>query len=285
MKHVRINLNYIASDPGQPRKLFEPGEITALSENLKAIGQQVPVIVYQDNGKAVLLDGERRWRAAKLAGLAELLAIVLPERPSTAELRIIQHSIDAQRVPLNPMEQSNNVAEIMREKGWGVGELADHLSKSQPACSRLLAYQKLAPAVKELLATGQIKADKAYVLSQIEDHATQIAMAKEAVGVNRDGLKAKVKKKDKPVVKATRAVFALPGGGSITFKGPEASGEQVVERLRETVKQLLKLFSQGHDIASCQRVMRESEVTYGYRNCIHKIFGGLYRQRYSAWSW
>jgi ParB family chromosome partitioning protein len=257
MKTVRVALDLIVPDPDQPRKLFESGEITALAENMKTIGQQIQVIVWQENGKAVLLDGERRWRAAKIAGIPELLAIVLPAKPSKAELRIIQHSIDAQKVPLNPMEQSNNLAEIMREKGWGVGELAEHLSKSQPACSRLLAYQKLAPAVKELLATGQIKADKAYELSKIEDHAVQIEMAKQAVGVNRDEFKAKVKKKDKPVVKATRAVFALPGGGSITFKGPEATGEEVVGRLKETVKQLLKLFSQGHDIASCQRVMNK----------------------------
>ena len=84
------------------------------------------------------------------------------------------------------MEQSNNFAEIMREKGWGVGELAQHLSKSQATYSRLLALQKFAPEVKELLAASKIKADKGYELSKIEDHAVQIEMAKQAAGMDRD---------------------------------------------------------------------------------------------------
>jgi ParB/RepB/Spo0J family partition protein len=258
MQTGRIPLSAFVPDPEQPRKLFQPGEIAALGENMKAIGQQVPVIVFKEGDKFVLIDGQRRWLGAKAADKPDLLAMVLPERPTTAQLRIIQNSLDVHRVSLNLMERSNLLAEIQRETGWGVSELAAQLSIKQSLCSKLLSYQKLAPEVQGLLATGAITdLEKACVLAQLPDHASQIAAVKDFGHLSRDAFKAKIKSKDAPAVKASRAMFALPGGETIAFKGQAATLEVVIERLTETLKRLRKGMNDGYDISTVQKMFRD----------------------------
>ncbi len=113
---------------------------------------------------------------ALIAGLEEMSAMMLTERPSMVELRMLQHSLDAQRVNLNPMEQSDLIADIQAEKGWGVTELAIQLSISQSKCTKLISCQRLPKAIQDMLRSGQVGLDKAYLLSQEPDPEKQLAV-------------------------------------------------------------------------------------------------------------
>lgn len=258
MKTVCVPLELIEPDPDQPRKIFDPEEMTALAENIKRVGQQVPGIGYQHEKKVRLLDGERRFRGLTFAGEKEMTLVLLPERPTKAQLRIIQNSLDVHRVSLNLMERSNLLAEIQRESGWGVTEMASQLSMKQSLCTKYLFLQKFTPELQGLVATGAINdLEKACVLNQLPDHASRIAAVKDFGHLSRDEFKAKVKSRGKSTVKAKRAVFMLPGGASIAFKGEEATLEDVIERLTETLKELRKGLSQSYDITTVQRVFRD----------------------------
>jgi ParB family chromosome partitioning protein len=257
MKTERIATDDLAADPDHPRKNFAEGEIAALCEDLRKRGQIMPLIVFSHAGKAVIVDGQRRWISAKRAGLTHLVAIVLPERPPAAELRILQTRLDFHRSPHNLMEKSNLLADIMRTTGWTIGALATELSIPQPAVSKFLSYQKLAPAIQNLLATGALDGEKAFIVSTLADFESQMAMVTESAHLSREALRAKVKNAGKPAVKAKRAVFMLPGGSSIAFKGEEATLEDVIEQLTLTLKELRKGLSQSFDITTVQRVFRD----------------------------
>ena len=262
MKDIRVSL--IDRDSQQPRKLFDDGEQMAFAENLTKVGQQVPVIVYESDGKFILLDGERRWRAAKLAGIETLSAVVLPQRPSVTELAILQASIDVHRVSLSLMERSNLLSRIRDENGWAVGELAERLSMKQPLVTKLLSYQKLAPGVQNLLHTGGLDGEKAYVISQEPDHEKQQALVKESAGLSREQVRAKLRQKpaaEEPKVR--RAMFVLASGMSVTVQGIDATLEGVIESLSETIRELKRGLSQGLDVNTAQRVMRDKAKAKG----------------------
>src|SRR3989304_605543 len=92
-----IDVGKIKRDEQQPRKRFDEAELLALGQNMLAHGQLLPAIVYWCAALAVyiLLDGERRWRAAQLVGMKTLAAIELTEKPTAAALHVLQMSIEA----------------------------------------------------------------------------------------------------------------------------------------------------------------------------------------------
>jgi ParB family chromosome partitioning protein len=249
-----ILVSNIERDHQQPRKLFDEAELAALSENMKSHGQQVPVIAYAVPGKFILLDGERRWRSARLAGLLELSAIVLPGRPSAGELAVLQASLDIHRASLTPMERSNLLARIREEKKWGVGELATQLSMKQSLVSKLLSYQKLAPELQEMLQAGKLDMEKAFILSS-KDAVEQLALVASLGSMSRDELRSRKPRGDQP--KASKAVFVLSSGLSITVQGQDVSLDDAISGLSVAVKELKRGLSQGLDITTAQRVMRD----------------------------
>jgi ParB family transcriptional regulator, chromosome partitioning protein len=255
-KFGRVAIDLVVPDPEQPRKRFEQDDLSRLSESLKRIGQQVAIIGYQDGDHFVLLDGERRLRAAKLAGISELSAAMLPGRPSKAQLRAIQNSLDAHREQLTPMERSNLVAEIQRETGWSVGQLAEELSLHQSVISKALAYQRLSPELQAMFQAGEIRTEQAYLISKTADFAEQLQLLKSADGLSREDVRAKVKNDGQPKPKAKRSVFILPCGMSFTVNGRETDLQGIVGGLKELTKQLQKGVAAKWDIHAAQKALR-----------------------------
>ncbi len=259
----QLSVAKIIRDPDQPRKLFDEGPLLALGQNMLAIGQQVPLIVFpagelSPDGLFMLADGERRWRGMQLVGISDASALVLPERPLVARLRILQMSLEAHKAAMTPLERSNLLAAIRQETGWGIGELADNLQLSQSLATKLLAVQRLDKAIQNLVHSGALDLERAYICSQETDQARQVELAKESAGLSREQLRAKVKQKTsaaKP--KAKRAVFVLPTGMSFTVAGSEASLEDVIEGLMAVVKELKRGLAQGLDVTTAQRVMAD----------------------------
>jgi ParB/RepB/Spo0J family partition protein len=259
---LSIPVSDIEPDLDQPRKSFDSAEIAALSENIKAIGLRVPAIVYPSGNatgpKYRLADGERRWLALPQAGIAELLAMVLPKKPDAAALRILQMSLEVHKVGLSLMERSNFLKRIQEDNGWSVSEIAVQLQMKQPLVSKLLSFQKLDSRVQELLHKGDIDGEKAVMLSQEPDLERQWELATDSVGLTRDELRQRLRRSVKfNQPKTKRAVFALPTGTCVTIKGSEVSLSDAIGILLETVRELKRGQSQRLDITTQQRVMKD----------------------------
>lgn len=258
-EHKKIPVEKIDRDKQQPREHFDEGELQSLGQNMLSHGQLVPVIVYRGIEHFLLLDGERRWRAAQLVAIKELDAVILPERPAEPALRILQMSLEAHKVGLSPMERSNFLQRIREENQWQVNDLVERLNMKQPLVSKLLAYQRLCPEVQALLHSGEIDMEKAYVVSQERDAAKQQELARQAISLSREQLRRQARGiSPSPEQTTDAATFPLPGGVSVTVKGEGLALALVIDLLQETVSQLRKGRKQGLDISTQQRVMRDT---------------------------
>jgi len=267
----KISVADIERDTEQPRTHFQEQEVLALGQNMRAHGQQVPVIVYSlevaGSDKTTkpyrLLDGERRWRAAQLAGITELDAIVLAQRPTQTALHILQMSLEAHKQGLSAMERSALLHRIRTENNWQIGELADKLNMKQPLVSKLLAYQKLDPSIKAMLHDGTIDMEKAFIISQEPDTAKQKELLKAATQLNREQLRQKANASNALSVKSSLARFPLASGFCVTVQGNEVTLSGAIGAMMEVAKELRKGQGQGLDITTAQRVMRDKAKAKG----------------------
>jgi ParB family chromosome partitioning protein len=256
---TQIEVAKITRDEQQPRKRFDEAGLSALGQSILKLGQLLPIIVFAcaATGMYVLVDGERRWRAFQLIGKSLIDAIVLPQRPTAAELRILQMSIDMHRVAHSPMEKSNGLAAARKELGCTVAELAGKLDLTQSYASKLLAFQKGDPLVQAALHKGDLDIEKAYIICQEPDHAKQRALLLQSGKLSRDQLRHRTTKQGAPPVTASQASFALPGGVSVRLQGKELTLDSAIDALQAAVKELRKGLKQHLDIDTIQRVMRD----------------------------
>jgi ParB family chromosome partitioning protein len=265
MRNLRnVPIASVVRDPKQPRTTFDEAELAALAENLLTCGQQVPVLVYQDGDTLRLLDGERRWRAAKLAGIPELTAVVLAEKPDPTQLALAQGSIDLHRRQLSPMERSRLVGRILEQTNCTAAEAGKQLGISQSAVSKLMAYAKLHPDIQQQLESGKLDGERAYLLAGEPDHAKQLALLPNVLSGSRDDARRTVRKAPrsaeafKLAPKPANIRFAMPGGYVVALKGDAVTLQDAVEVLSETLKQLKKGLNQGLDVQTQARVMRDA---------------------------
>ncbi|WP_299869724.1 ParB/RepB/Spo0J family partition protein [uncultured Roseobacter sp.] len=144
----QIDLSEIVPDPHQPRRVFDEDKLQSLSESIAAQGVLQPITVQPKNadGKHLIVMGERRWRAAQLAGLTHIPAIV---REATVELRAIQLTENVQRADLTTMEIAQAVGQ-MREAGKKRPEIAKALGWSESAVSRYAGIAKMPDELQAL---------------------------------------------------------------------------------------------------------------------------------------
>ncbi|MDU9004755.1 ParB/RepB/Spo0J family partition protein [Sedimentitalea todarodis] len=143
-----IALSSIEADPDQPRRIFDEEKLQSLSESIREQGVLQPITVQPANadGKHLIIMGERRWRAAQLAGLTAIPAMV---REVTAELQAIQLTENVQRADLTTMEIAQAV-EHMRKDGKKRAEIAGALGWSESAVSRYAGIAKMPDELKAL---------------------------------------------------------------------------------------------------------------------------------------
>ncbi|WP_282063634.1 ParB/RepB/Spo0J family partition protein [Roseobacter litoralis] len=144
----QIDLSSIEADPDQPRRVFDEDKLHSLSESIAAQGVLQPITVQPQNadGKHLIIMGERRWRAAQLAGLTRIPAIV---REATAELRSIQLTENVQRADLTTMEIAQAVNQ-MRKEGKKRPEIAKAMGWSESAVSRYAGIAKMPDELQAL---------------------------------------------------------------------------------------------------------------------------------------
>lgn len=254
----------LAPDPEQPRKFFDQSGLQELGQNMLAVGQLVPLIVMwcANLKKFILLDGERRWRSGSLVGIKDFLVIVLAQRLSKADLRILQLSLDVHHAALSPMELCDAYTSIMEEKRIGVSELAALLKKKQPHLSRTLKLGDGCPEVKQAVRSGQLDGYKGYEICREPDHDKQrkhleLALAKKA---SREELHRAINGRSaSTAVTVRKAAFAMPAGGySIAFTGKDLTLDLVAQLAWEFQRIAKKSAAEGMTIRTQQKMMADA---------------------------
>jgi ParB family transcriptional regulator, chromosome partitioning protein len=164
----------IHPNPDQPRTRLAEGELADLAASIRVHGVLQPVIVTRADGGYVLVAGERRWRAAQLAGLETVPALVKDVTPrERLELAIIEN---VQRQDLTPLEEATAYRQLVSEHGLTQEAVAARVGKSRVAVANALRLLHLAPAVHEALSDGRITAGHARALLGCPDTDAQEAL-------------------------------------------------------------------------------------------------------------
>jgi ParB family chromosome partitioning protein len=217
-----IDLNNISANPKQPRTVFDEDQLTELALSIKEVGLlQPPVVRSIGNGKYQLIMGERRFRAAKLAGLKSIPVII---RQTTDDQLLREALIEnIHRSQLNPLEEGAAYQQLLNDFAYTHDELAAKLSKSRPAITNTMRLLNLPPAVQRKVAAGVISAGHARALLSLTDEKEIENLANRIVS---EGL----------TVRAVEEIVAT--GGTKVKAGSLRSGKIVAPKLKEISDQL-----------------------------------------------
>ena len=248
-----IPVDRIVRDEAQPREEFDEDALGRLAESLKARGQLQPIRVRWDEGRGayVVIMGERRWRAARMAGLSTLRCIVQETPETPEELLALQLVENALREDLKPIEQARAYRRLMDAHGWSGGRVARELSVDPSVVSRSLSLLELPATVQDQVDSGTLAVRSAAEIARIEDPETQERVARAAVaeGLKRDEVADLVQavkaRRPAPLARPTPAVIDL-GDIAVTVRWKKA-GASLVQALRRALKEA-QVRERGDDV-------------------------------------
>ena len=176
---MMLRMGDIDPNPEQPRRKFDAQALAELAASIRQVGVLQPILVTEIEGRYRIIAGERRWRAARLAELEEIPAIVRPlDEIERMEAALIEN---IQREDLNPLEEALAVRALMEKCGLTQEKAAERLGRSRPAVANLLRLLTLPEPVLEMLRDGKLSAGHARALVAVEDPARCVALAEKAV--------------------------------------------------------------------------------------------------------
>jgi ParB family chromosome partitioning protein len=166
-----IPIEFIGRNPRNPRRSFDDGELHDLASSIRQHGIVQPVVVRTlSAGQYEIIAGERRWRAAQLAGLVEIPVIVRDVDDKTAlEIAIVEN---VQRSDLNALEEALGYEQLIAEYGYTQNDLGEIIGKSRSHVANSLRLLKLPEPVRDLLAAGSLSAGHARALVPTSDPST-----------------------------------------------------------------------------------------------------------------
>ena len=217
-----IDVNNISANPKQPRTVFDEDQLTELALSIKEVGLlQPPVVRSIGNGKYQLIMGERRFRAAKLAGLKSIPVIIR----QTSDDQLLREALieNIHRSQLNPLEEGAAYQQLLNDFSYTHDELAAKLSKSRPAITNTMRLLNLPPSVQRKVAAGVISAGHARALLSLSDEKEIENLANRIVA---EGL----------TVRAVEEIVAT--GGAKVKGGSVRSGKILAPKLKEISEQL-----------------------------------------------
>jgi len=217
-----IDVNNISANPKQPRTVFDEDQLTELALSIKEVGLlQPPIVRSIGNGKYQLIMGERRFRAAKLAGLKSIPVIIR----QTSDDQLLREALieNIHRSQLNPLEEGAAYQQLLNDFSYTHDELAVKLSKSRPAITNTMRLLNLPPSVQRKVAAGVISAGHARALLSLTDEKEIENLANRIVA---EGL-------------TVRAVEEIVATGAAKVKGGSVrSGKIIAPKLKEISDQL-----------------------------------------------
>jgi ParB family transcriptional regulator, chromosome partitioning protein len=181
---AELGIDAIVPNPRQPRSVFDSDAMTELVDSMREVGLLQPVVVRPLPSVAAepqfeLVMGERRWRAAQLAGFDTIPAVVR----ETSDADLLRDALleNLHRVQLNPLEEAAAYAQLLEDFGCTQEELSTRIKRSRPQISNAIRLLKLPPTVQRRVAAGVLSAGHARALVSLEDAAAQERLAQRIV--------------------------------------------------------------------------------------------------------
>lgn len=168
---IELKINEIEPNASQPRKFFDDEKLLQLADSIKQHGIIQPIIVKKDNNIYTIIAGERRWRAAKLAGLSRVPVLIKDfTNKQVMEIALIEN---LQREDLNPIEEADAYMHLMNEYDLTQEQIAETIGKSRSAIANSLRLLGLSEEVKKYIISGDLTSGHARTLVIIQDKLIQ----------------------------------------------------------------------------------------------------------------
>ena len=247
--------DFFHPDPTQPRKDFPEDELRLLGLSVRK-KQLVPLL---SRKSGMIVDRERRWRAAKLVGLATLDAILLEDTVSPAEVKEIQPVTALHRAGLTGYEQ------FCGFQGWfqshpnaTAKDSAQAIDRSEAGVSMTLSLSKCIKAVQEAAALGKLGVKDWNAMSQVGEEQQAVMLLAKLNGASAQGLK-RMRKKPGNTIRTARVKCLMGSGVCVTLAGvgQGLTLDDVIETLGELLKEAKRANDQGLDSSTFQAVMRD----------------------------
>jgi len=178
---VTVDINSIEPNRAQPRKYFDEEALAELAESIKEYGIIQPLIVREESGFFAIIAGERRWRAARMAGLREIPVVIKDyNEAETLQIALIEN---LQREDLNPVEEALCYKKLMDDYFFNQDNIAAKIGKSRNSVSYSLSLLNLDPDVLEYLKDGRLTPGHGRALLMVKDDRLQV-MAAEKIAEN-----------------------------------------------------------------------------------------------------
>ena len=171
-----LPLQKVEPNPDQPRRRFDEAALQELADSVRQHGIIQPLTVRKlPSGFYQIIAGERRWRAARMAGLREVpVTVIEADDKKAMELALIEN---LQRADLDPIEEAQGYQQLMQEYGMTQSAVADRVGRSRPAVANALRLLALSAPVLDMVAGGAISAGHARAILTLPDENTQLAVA------------------------------------------------------------------------------------------------------------
>jgi len=174
---LEIPVGQIEPNPYQPRKAFDKGALAELAASIKTSGMIQPVVVRRAGAGYQLIAGERRWRAAREAGVERIPAIIRDATDvETLELALVENLL---REDLNPMEEAEAYQKLLSDFGWTQEELARRVGRDRSSISNAVRLLRLPPSIQEDLRAGRLTMGHARALLSLTSVADQLKLRDE----------------------------------------------------------------------------------------------------------
>ena len=175
----KLKISLIEPNSSQPRKKFDEDGLQELANSIKEFGILQPLLVQQKGDHYEIIAGERRWRAAKLAGLVEVPVLIREyDKQRTMEIALIEN---VQRADLNPIEEAMAYQRLIQEFELTQEEIANRVSKNRATITNSMRLLKLDPRVQQFLVDGQISSGHARALLGLDEGEKQYQAAKKII--------------------------------------------------------------------------------------------------------
>ena len=240
----------------QPRRNFDEEELSALADSIRQHGVIQPLTVrLLDSGYYQIIAGERRWRAARLAGLREVPVVVIEADDKKAmELALIEN---LQRADLTPIEEARGYQQLIGEYGLTQEQVADRVSKSRPAVANAMRLLSLPDELLALVEEGKLTAGHARAILSLKEKPQQLAVAQKVIN-----LQLSVRQTEAMCKKLSKAVMT-----------PEPKPVEV-DYLAECEKSLSRRLGRGVKIV-CGKRKGKIELEYYGQEDLQRLYEAL----------